>query len=501
MAAAAVEVKGKTGQVPALLEGKLLKRGSVSWKARHFVVSENALSYYAKAGDSKSRGDIAITGKSRVSDFPKRTHAFQVITGDKSLTVCANSDEECGRWQDVIKQRIEAAAKIESEAHPGGSTGGGEGGSNPNMKVVSAAGQDFEMDSKYEMIKPIGHGAYGVVISAIDHEFRAKVAIKKIPNTFEDLVDAKRIVREIRLLRHFNHENVIKVLDLFTPQPHDNFSDVYIVSDLMETDLHRVIYSRQQLTNEHIQFFLYQMMCGLKYIHSAAVLHRDLKPSNILLNANCDLKLCDFGLSRGLKEAEGSTGANLTEYVVTRWYRAPEIMLSCSTYTTAIDVWSVGCIFGEMLARKPMFPGSDYIHQLKLIMKVVGTPTKSELWFVTNHKANRFVLSLPKYETEDLTRSFPNADHDGLDLLGKMLLLDPSKRISVDDALAHPYLAEVRDVECEAVAPGPVDWGDVETCELNRENLQRLLVEDFVAQIDVRANMTAADLGGSAPDS
>jgi len=368
------------------------------------------------------------------------------------------------------------------------------------MKVVSAAGQDFEMDSKYEMIKPIGHGAYGVVISAVDHEFNAKVAIKKIPNTFEDLVDAKRIVREIRLLRHFNHDNVIKVLDLFTPQPHDDFSDVYIVSDLMETDLHRVIYSRQQLTNEHIQFFLYQMMCGLKYIHSAAVLHRDLKPSNILLNANCDLKLCDFGLSRGLLEGEGTSGANLTEYVVTRWYRAPEIMLSCQDYSCAIDVWSVGCIFGEMLARKPMFPGSDYIHQLKLIMKLVGTPTESELWFVTNQKANRFVLSLPKYDKEDLSKSFPNAEREGLDLLSKMLLLDPARRISVEDALAHPYLAEVRDVDCEAVAPGPVDWGDVETCELNRDNLMRLLVEDFVAQVEARSKFTAADLGGSSTE-
>jgi len=370
------------------------------------------------------------------------------------------------------------------------------------MTVVSAAGQDFEMDPKYEMIKPIGHGAYGVVISALDHEFNAKVAIKKIPNTFEDLVDAKRIVREIRLLRHFNHDNVIKVLDLFTPQPHNNFSDVYMVSDLMETDLHRVIYSRQQLTSEHIQFFLYQMLCGLKYIHSAAVIHRDLKPSNILLNANCDLKLCDFGLSRGLLETGGGggEGANLTEYVVTRWYRAPEIMLSCQDYSCAIDVWSVGCIFGEMLARKPVFPGSDYIHQLKLIMKLVGTPTEEELYFVTNQKALRFVLSLPNYARENLEKAFPTAEAEAADLLSSMLLLNPDRRISVDEALAHPYLAAVRDVECETEAPSPVDWGDVETCELNRENLMRQLVEDFVGQAKQRATMTPADLGGSAPD-
>jgi mitogen-activated protein kinase 1/3 len=245
-------------------------------------------------------------------------------------------------------------------------------------------GTEFVLDVRYELIKPIGNGAYGVVISATDHATGRKVAIKKCPSAFEDLVDAKRIVREIRLLMHFNHENIVKVrppippptsprlcvgpfrpmahscslllqvLDIQAP-PVPDFDDVYIISELMDTDLHRVIYSRQKLTEDHVQFFLYQMLCALKYMHSAQVLHRDLKPSNILLNSNCDLKICDFGLSRGLNT--GQEVNDLTEYVVTRWYRAPEIMLSCQDYSTAIDVWSLGCIFGEMLGRKPLFPG------------------------------------------------------------------------------------------------------------------------------------------------
>jgi mitogen-activated protein kinase 1/3 len=197
------------------------------------------------------------------------------------------------------------------------------------------------MSTKYELIKAIGHGAYGVVISAIDHSSDSKVAIKKIPDTFEDLVDAKRIVREIHLLRSFNHDNVIRVVDLFTPQPKDDFNDVYIVSDLLDTDLHRVIYSQQPLTSEHIQYFLYQMLCGLNYLHSAGVIHRDLKPSNVLMNANCDLRICDFGLSRGISTDPNEPDDDLTEYVVTRWYRAPEIMLSCPAYDCKIDVWSM----------------------------------------------------------------------------------------------------------------------------------------------------------------
>jgi mitogen-activated protein kinase 1/3 len=179
----------------------------------------------------------------------------------------------------------------------------------------------FEIDSKFVPIKQIGAGAYGVVIAATDSETGEKVAIKKIRRAFDDLIDAKRILREIKLLRHFDHDNVISVIDILPPPSLHEFEDVYIVTDLMETDLHRVIYSRQALTDDHIQYFLYQILCALKYIHSADVLHRDLKPSNILLNSNCDLKICDFGLARGVMPEDDESeqaGANLTEYVVTR---------------------------------------------------------------------------------------------------------------------------------------------------------------------------------------
>ena len=125
-----------------------------------------------------------------------------------------------------------------------------------------------------------------------------------------------------------------------------------------------------------MQYFLYQLLRGLKYIHSAHVLHRDLKPSNLLLNANCDLKICDFGLARTTSETDF-----MTEYVVTRWYRAPELLLNCSEYTAAIDVWSVGCIFMELLNREPLFPGRDYVQQLRLITEVRLT-TSCWMWLL-----------------------------------------------------------------------------------------------------------------------
>ena len=194
---------------------------------------------------------------------------------------------------------------------------------------------------QYTPVKPIGKGAYGVVCSARNSETDERIAIKKIGSAFDNLIDAKRTLREIKLLRHLRHENIIQIKDIFAPASRTTYNDVYIVYELMDTDLHQIIRSSQPLSDDHCQYFIYQVLRGLKYIHSANVLHRDLKPSNLLLNANCDLKICDFGLARTNTEKEF-----MTEYVVTRWYRAPELLLSCSEYTAAIDIWSVSPWFG-----------------------------------------------------------------------------------------------------------------------------------------------------------
>lgn len=226
----------------------------------------------------------------------------------------------------------------------------------------------FTVDTRYSLIRVVGSGAYGVVISSHDSKKNNEVAIKMVPKAFNDEIDAKRILREIKLLKHFNHENIVGICDMMPPNVRylEDYHDVYIVADLMETDLHRIIYSKQKLSIDHVQYFAYQLLRGLKCIHSADVIHRDLKPSNLLVNSNCDLKICDFGLARGIhKTEEGSNNTMLlTEYVVTRWYRAPEIMLACHEYAKPVDIWSVGCIFAELIQRKPYFPGDDYIDQV-----------------------------------------------------------------------------------------------------------------------------------------
>jgi mitogen-activated protein kinase 1/3 len=259
------------------------------------------------------------------------------------------------------------------------------------VRFVSG-GVTFIVDSRYEYIKKIGQGAYGVVVSALDRKTNTKVAIKKVSNAFEDLVDAKRILREIKLLSFFNHENIITLLDIQKPLSRTGYNDIYIITDLMETDLHRVIYSKQELTDEHIQYFLYQILRGVLFMHSANVIHRDLKPSNLLLNKNCDLKICDLGLARGFD----IEAADLTVYVVTRWYRAPEIILNSSEYTKQIDVWSVGCIFAELLGRAPLFPGGDYLDQVQRVIGVLGTPSAEDMHFIGNQSARRYIHKLPR---------------------------------------------------------------------------------------------------------
>ncbi|KAJ9706010.1 hypothetical protein PVL29_001534 [Vitis rotundifolia] len=316
------------------------------------------------------------------------------------------------------------------------SSGSGDGG---NIKGVpthggryvryNVYGNFFEVSAKYvPPIRPVGRGAYGIVCAAVNSETHEEVAIKKIGNAFDNRIDAKRTLREIKLLRHMDHEN----------------------------------------------YFLYQLLRGLKYVHSANVLHRDLKPSNLLLNANCDLKIGDFGLARTTSETDF-----MTEYVVTRWYRAPELLLNCSEYTAAIDIWSVGCILGEIMTREPLFPGKDYVHQLRLITELLGSPDDASLGFLRSNNARRYVRQLPRYPKQQISARFPNMSPSAVDLLEKMLVFDPTKRITVDEALCHPYLSSLHDINDEPVCPSPFSF-DFEQSSITEENIKELIWRESV---------------------
>ncbi|KAI5298814.1 hypothetical protein KEM56_003762 [Ascosphaera pollenicola] len=226
----------------------------------------------------------------------------------------------------------------------------------------------------------------------------------------------------------------------------------------MECDLAAIIRSGQPLTDAHFQSFIYQILCGLKYIHSANVLHRDLKPGNLLVNADCELKICDFGLARGFSIDPDENAGYMTEYVATRWYRAPEIMLSFPSYTKSIDVWSVGCILAELLGGRPFFKGRDYVDQLNQILHYLGSPSEETLQRIGSPRAQEYVRNLPYMHKISFHRLFPNANPDALDLLDKLLAFDPSSRITVEEALEHRYLHIWHDASDEPACPTTFDF-------------------------------------------
>lgn len=302
----------------------------------------------------------------------------------------------------------------------------------------------FHVPTHLEFVKKVGSGAYGCVASFKNTKTGELIAVKKVTNAFADLVDGKRILREVKLLRHLDHNNIIRILDMYPP-PSPNFDDIYIITDLMETDLHRVIYSKQPLTEEHHQYFVHQILRGLVYLHCANIVHRDIKPSNLLVNKNCDLKICDFGLARVLTtQEEGNFGR--TDYVVTRWYRAPEVVLLASEYTLSIDVWAVGCILCELVARKPVFAGKDHLDQIKKIVSVLGTPHDDELrWLPKNGSARSFLKKCPNAPKACWDKIYPNASVETLELISAMLRFDPTARVTVQDAIRFKYFEHLFD--------------------------------------------------------
>merc|ERR1719203_1491225 len=275
----------------------------------------------------------------------------------------------------------------------------------------------------------MSHGAHGIVCLAEDQEVGERVAVKKIEGMFEHMTITKRTLRELRILRHLQHENLMQVKSIFMAGSKSEFQEIYVISELMETDLGSTLKSSQPLSDDHCQFFLYQILRGMKYVHSAQVIHRNLKPRNLLVNSNCDLKICDFGLAR-VRCFDKEWVCPMTEYVCTRWYRAPEVLCSWTDYSGAIDIWSIGCILAEMDMRKQLFPGHNTQHQLDLIIGLLGSPEGAELMKIPNEKCRKFIRSLPKTPGRPLDEVFHGMSPEAQELLAKTLRWDPESRIN-----------------------------------------------------------------------
>lgn len=406
---------------------------------------------------------------------------------------------------------------------------------------------DWDVGPDYQITRQIGSGSYGMVCEAKHLPTGERVAIKQMTGIFDDIVDCKRLLREICILRYLNHPNVVKLKEIIQPKNLTTFNELYIIMEHAQSDMKKLIKSPVFLEADHIQLITYNILCGMKYIHSANILHRDLKPANILLNEDCEVKICDFGLARSIQEekkdsmmmdedeapaevietvpapaakkpgklvkskaASLQVKRELTGHVVTRWYRAPELILLEREYTKAIDVWSVGCVIAELcgmlrenaptfMDRSPLFPGnscfplspdhqtkmrragfpSSNSDQLNVIFEVIGTPDESEIDFITDDKASLYLKSFGHRDKKSLALIYHGSHPTLVELIEKMVVFDPRKRVNFEEALRNPYFEEVRDLMKEQNAEVPADFDFEHVENVTLDDLRTYFIQEI----------------------
>eukprot|EP00401_Gymnodinium_catenatum_P039479 CAMPEP_0117570040 /NCGR_PEP_ID=MMETSP0784-20121206/58982_1 /TAXON_ID=39447 /ORGANISM="" /LENGTH=422 /DNA_ID=CAMNT_0005368059 /DNA_START=19 /DNA_END=1287 /DNA_ORIENTATION=- len=404
-------------------------------------------------------------------------------------------------------------------------------------------GGSWPIHQRYRITELIGSGAFGSVCVAEDimapPNQERMVAIKRLGNVFSHPGVTKNILREIAILSKLRHRNVVQILDVVEPSCWRTFNELYIVMELADSDLKKLCEQDVKLTPLMINTVFYNLLVGLSYIHSAGVYHRDLKPANCFVNVDCTIKIGDFNLSRTVEDADFPSApqpcppvmpgvphtlrlkTSLTARVVTTWYRAPELILLQRNYTEAIDVWSAGCIYAELLGtlegtsyldRGALFPGRtcfplspDHRHpgdytfhsrsehdMLNKIFNVIGTPSNADIAEIDRADARRYVSFFAKRDGEGLRTRFPNVHDDMLDLLDRMLRFSAKQRIPVQAALEHVLFAEVRDPAQEKVASGRISLDFDEKKALSKG----LLREAFVAEIQKFHPNAFSSIGG-----
>lgn len=445
------------------------------------------------------------------SDFMRKDVVIRTYSFDSPLTIIENSIDFAFTLK-LLSSQIELKVDnlFEYQYWKESLLTFGKKGSNlqcENLKQFESNdlafdGIAFQLDMmRYRPGNILGAGGFGVVISAEDTYRHRFVAIKQIPRVFDDRDNLKKIIRELVILCHLLHPHIIALTDVDLAGEH-----IYIISEKCRTSLQSMILSDRysQLKPTDFLRIIYQMLSALNYVHECGIIHRDIKPSNILLDDNGDIRICDFGSARPLPVpvvptpipsniheingvmnptipsqlsipiAELSVKEKLTEYVVTRWYRAPEVMLASGLYSYEQDVWSIGCTIGYIIRREALFPGKSFIDQIKIIISILKPLNESDLDFIPNERVLKFVKNLLFPQTTGSTKSndsckertvtsisinqmLSNANTINKDLLSvvmDMLAFHPKRRITCKNALLHPMFAIFsNDIPANSISP------------------------------------------------
>ncbi|KEG10293.1 putative protein kinase, putative,mitogen-activated protein kinase [Trypanosoma grayi] len=297
---------------------------------------------------------------------------------------------------------------------------------------------DGRIEQRYKILRHIGSGAYGVVWCALDRLTHTQVALKKVFDAFGNQQDAQRTYREVMLLDNLRHESIVGLKNVIRSV---NDTDLYLVFELVETDLTTIL-RHKVVEPVHRRYLAYQVVKVVAYLHSRGVIHRDLKPANVFVNSDCRIKLGDFGLARCLHARDSADASDdLTDYIATRWYRSPEVLVKSSTYTTAMDMWAVGCIIAELHTASPLFMGNSTLHQLSIIISAVGEPNAEDVDSLGSEEAWPLVDALPVIESDPLQDQLSQYDQEAVDLICKLIVFNPKKRLTAREVLEHPYFA------------------------------------------------------------
>jgi mitogen-activated protein kinase 1/3 len=324
-----------------------------------------------------------------------------------------------------------------------------------------------DCQSEYQFCEPSGFGSTAMVFSAIRRSDSSSVAIRVIPRLFEHNKHDKRVLRELRILRGISHPYITNLLDLRASPRYSQFNIIYLIIEKMDCNLRAVI-EENDLTCNHRSRIIFQLCHALKHIHSINLLHRDIKPENILVNSKCQIKVCDFDMAR-IAEPDH----DMTEYVTTRWYRAPELLLEFSRYDTKVDMWSVGCVLADLILKRPFAQGRDTLKQLELLAERLGNPTEHDLRGCQLAKAKEFMAKLPRKTGVRFEELFEGSTPEEIDFLKCLLVWDPTKRMSAEQALQHPYFR--LEVGPEDVGQWNIEEFEFEGNEFPSEQLRPLI--------------------------